>query len=107
MAKAKAKTSADTAANLGFEAKLWFTADKLRNNMNAAKNSQFVLGPIFLKSSSDAFEKRHQKLIVKGCERTDSAASDEHLDCVPKPRDAVARLTEAVAAARRLGHRRV
>lgn len=29
MAKAKAKTSADTAANLGFEAELWLTADIL------------------------------------------------------------------------------
>ena len=36
MAKAKAKTSADTAANLGFEAKLCLTVDKLRNNMDAA-----------------------------------------------------------------------
>ena len=39
MAKAKAKTSADTAANLGFGAKLWLNADKLRNNMDS---EQFV-----------------------------------------------------------------
>ncbi len=28
--------STDTAANLGFEAKLWLAANKLRNNMDAA-----------------------------------------------------------------------
>jgi len=35
MAKATTKKS-DSTANLGFEAKLWLTADKLRNNMDAA-----------------------------------------------------------------------
>jgi hypothetical protein len=33
---AKIKT-ADSTANLGFEAKLWLAADKLRNNMDAAR----------------------------------------------------------------------
>ena len=35
MAKTPAKNK-DSSANLGFEAKLWLTADKLRNNMDAA-----------------------------------------------------------------------
>ena len=61
MAKAKAKTSADTAANLGFEAKLWLTADKLGNNVDAAEDKHDVLGLIFLKYISDAFEERHQR----------------------------------------------
>ena len=47
MAIGKAKTTADTAANLGFEAKLWLTADKLRNNMDAAEYKHVVLGLIF------------------------------------------------------------
>src|SRR5438132_13062895 len=34
---------------LGFEAKLWLTADKLRNNMDAAEYKHVVLGLIFLK----------------------------------------------------------
>jgi type I restriction enzyme M protein len=38
-----------TSASLGFEAKLWLTADKLRNNMDAAEYKHVVLGLIFLK----------------------------------------------------------
>ena len=49
-------------ANLGFEAKLWAAADKLRNNMDAAEYKHVVLGLIFLKYISDAFEERHHKL---------------------------------------------
>ena len=59
MAKKKAASggsSNGTAANLGFEAKLWLTADKLRNNMDAAEYKHVVLGLIFLKYISDAFE---------------------------------------------------
>lgn len=43
-------------APLGFEAKLWLSADKLRNNMDAAEYKHVVLGLIFLKYISDAFE---------------------------------------------------
>ena len=39
----------DTAAKLGFEAKLWEAADALRNNMDAAEYKHVVLGLIFLK----------------------------------------------------------
>ena len=49
-------------ANLGFEQKLWQTADKLRNNMDAAEYKHVVLGLIFLKYISDAFLERHQQL---------------------------------------------
>jgi type I restriction enzyme M protein len=49
-------------ANLGFEAKLWAAADKLRNNMDAAEYKHVVLGLIFLKYISDAFEERHYTL---------------------------------------------
>lgn len=42
MAKAKAKTPADTAANLGFEAKFWLAADKLRNNLDLADAERIV-----------------------------------------------------------------
>jgi len=45
-----------TSANLGFEAKLWLAADKMRNNMDAAEYKHVVLGLIFLKYISDAFE---------------------------------------------------
>ena len=44
--------------HLGFEAKLWQAADKLRSNMDAAEYKHVVLGLIFLKYISDAFEER-------------------------------------------------
>ena len=62
MAKTSAKQS--NTANLGFEAKLWLTADKLRNNMDAAEYKHVVLGLIFLKYISDTFEEHHAKLVA-------------------------------------------
>lgn len=61
MARGKKKKET-TAANLGFEATLWAAADKLRNNMDAAKYKHVVLGLIFLKYLSDAFEEKHSSL---------------------------------------------
>jgi type I restriction enzyme M protein len=58
-ATAESKTSA---ANLGFEAKLWLAADKLRNNMDAAEYKHVVLGLMFLKYISDSFEEMHSAL---------------------------------------------
>lgn len=52
----------DPTANLGFEAKLWLAADKLRNNMDAAEYKHVVLGLIFLKYISDSFEEHRAKL---------------------------------------------
>ena len=51
-----------SAANLGFEAKLWLAADKMRNNMDAAEYKHVVLGLIFLKYISDSFEERRTLL---------------------------------------------
>jgi len=51
--KSSSAPSKDSTANLGFEAKLWLTADKLRNNMDAAEYKHVVLGLIFLKYISD------------------------------------------------------
>jgi type I restriction enzyme M protein len=63
MARVKSGTnSKDSTANLGFEAKLWLAADKLRNNMDAAEYKHVVLGLIFLKYISDSFEEHHGKL---------------------------------------------
>ena len=53
---AKKKSKADTSSNASFEAKLWAAADALRNNMDAAEYKHVVLGLIFLKYISDAFE---------------------------------------------------
>ncbi|HEU5070108.1 MAG TPA: class I SAM-dependent DNA methyltransferase [Verrucomicrobiae bacterium] len=60
----KASSTKDSTANLGFEAKLWLAADKLRNNMDAAEYKHVVLGLIFLKYISDSFEEHHAKLVA-------------------------------------------
>src|SRR6266567_5850206 len=49
-------------ANLGFEEKLWQAADKLRGHMDAAEYKHVVLGLVFLKYISDAFEEHYQQL---------------------------------------------
>jgi type I restriction enzyme M protein len=67
MARKRAITGAETAGNtaaLGFEAKLWLAADKLRNNMDAAEYKHVVLGLIFLKYISDSFDEHHAKLVA-------------------------------------------
>src|SRR5882757_6960262 len=58
------KPSTDSSANIGFEAKLWLAADKLRSNMDAAEYKHVVLGLIFLKYISDSFEEHHAKLVA-------------------------------------------
>jgi type I restriction enzyme M protein len=56
------KDKKNSTAQLGFEAKLWLAADKLRNNMDAAEYKHVVLGLIFIKYVSDAFEELHSTL---------------------------------------------
>lgn len=63
MAKTPTKQN-DSSAHIGFEAKLWLAADKLRNNMDAAEYKHVVLGLIFLKYISDAFEEHRAKLVA-------------------------------------------
>ncbi len=48
--------------NTALEKTLWQAADKLRNNMDAAEYKHVVLGLIFLKYISDAFDELYQKL---------------------------------------------
>jgi len=49
-------------ANIGFEEKLWLMADKLRGSMDAAEYKHVVLGLLFLKYVSDAFEEKYEAL---------------------------------------------
>lgn len=49
--------------NRELEKTLWAAADKLRSNMDAAEYKHVVLGLIFLKYISDAFNHLHQKLL--------------------------------------------
>ena len=62
MAKKKKKNTKKTAANIGFEEKLWEIADKLRGNLEPAVYKHDVLGLIFLKYISDRFTTHQAKL---------------------------------------------
>ena len=81
MAKVRTKkqsSSRETGANLGFEAKLWQAADALRNNMDAAEYKHVVLGLIFLKYISDAFEAKHDELVAQKAHGADPEDPDEY-----------------------------
>jgi type I restriction enzyme M protein len=59
------------------EKTLWATADKLRNNMDAAEYKHVVLGLIFLKYISDSFEELYIQL--KEDSLSDEEDKDEYL----------------------------
>ena len=75
---AKAVKAASSDALVGFEAKLWQMADKLRNNMDAAEYKHVVLGLIFLKYISDAFEEKHAALEADRKAGADPEDQDEY-----------------------------
>ncbi len=59
---------------VAFEHQLWLAANALRSNMDASEYKHVVLGLIFLKYISDAFEEQHAKLeteISKGANPED------------------------------------
>lgn len=64
--------------HLGFESKLWAAADALRNNMDAAEYKHVVLGLIFLKYISDAFEAKRLELEAQKAEGADPEDPDEY-----------------------------
>lgn len=65
-------------AIVGFEEKLWQMADKLRNNMDAAEYKHVVLGLVFLKYISDAFEEKHAALEADRKSGADAEDPDEY-----------------------------
>jgi type I restriction enzyme M protein len=77
-AKKEKSAKNETSANLGFEAKLWAAADAMRNNMDAAEYKHVVLGLIFLKYISDAFEAKHAELIAQKAQGADPEDRDEY-----------------------------
>jgi len=70
--------STNGGANLGFEREMWRAADALRNNMDAAEYKHVVLGLIFLKYISDAFEAKHAELTTQKAEGADPEDPDEY-----------------------------
>src|ERR1700690_1729524 len=75
----KSKNGTNNTAG-GIEATLWQAADKLRKNMDAAEYKHVVLGLIFLKYISDAFESLHKKLSdgKDDCEGADPEDPNEY-----------------------------
>lgn len=81
MPKTKAasdKAKNHTGANIGFEAELWKTADALRGSMDSGEYKHVVLGLIFLKYISDAFEEYHAKLLLQKSKGADPEDQDEY-----------------------------
>ena len=65
-------------APLGIETELWKAADALRSNMDAAEYKHVVLGLIFLKYISDAFEEKHTELHADSSSGADPEDADEY-----------------------------
>ena len=72
-----AKPAAD-GATTGYEAELWRMADTLRGSMDAAEYKHVVLGLVFLKYISDAFEETHTRLEGERAEGADTEDPDEY-----------------------------
>ena len=68
----------ETTTQEPIEKQLWKTADKLRKNIDAAEYKHIVLGLIFLKYISDAFEELNGKLV---------AGEDDYAGADPEDRD--------------------
>ncbi len=87
---AKENASNKSYGNLGFENDLWRAADALRSNMDAAEYKHVVLGLIFLKYISDAFEEQHAKLDADRKSGADPEDGDKYRVCnilwVPRKR---------------------
>ena len=67
-----------SAAKVGYEAKLWQMADALRGSMDAAEYKHVVLGLIFLKYISDAFQEMRTQLEAEVGEGADPEDPDEY-----------------------------
>ena len=79
---------ATTGAITGYEAELWKMADALRGSMDAAEYKHVVLGLIFLKYISDAFEEARAGLELEQTEGADperTRTSTAHIFWVPPP----------------------
>jgi type I restriction enzyme M protein len=73
MAKKSAPTTEEP-----LEKQLWKAADKLRKNIDAAEYKHVVLGLIFLKYISDAFEELYARLKAEEAAGADPEDKDEY-----------------------------
>ncbi len=72
------KSKPDSSATIGYESQLWQMADALRGGMDAAEYKHVVLGLIFLKYISDAFEEKHITLVSERSKGADPEDPDEY-----------------------------
>jgi len=95
----------NNAAPIGFESELWRAADVLRSNMDAAEYKHVVLGLIFLKYISDAFEEHHARLESERAQGADPEDRDEYcpVNIFWVPREA--RLSHLLAKRQAAHHR--
>ena len=82
--RGKSSKKAESGDSTDFRSKLWAMADALRGSMDAAEYKHVVLGLIFLKYISDAFEEAQAKLreeIAEGADpgRCGRVPCTEHL----------------------------
>jgi type I restriction enzyme M protein len=78
MARTKAKPPPLAGDALLYEAQLWQMADALRGAMDAAEYKHVVLGLIFLKYISDAFEEQRARLESERAQGADPEDPDEY-----------------------------
>ena len=72
------QTSTTQEVTPDYRAQLWEMANALRNNMDAAEYKHIVLGLIFLKYISDAFEEKHTDLTAQIDQGADPEEPDEY-----------------------------
>ena len=77
-ASTRSKPRRQSAAKVGYEAQLWQMADALRGSMDAAEYKHVVLGLIFLKYISDAFQEAHTRLVAEVGQGADPEDPDEY-----------------------------
>jgi type I restriction enzyme M protein len=70
--KVEAKKKNGNGATVGFEAELFLAADKLRKNLEPSDYKHVVLGLIFLRHISHAFEAKREELLAE-----DAAAAED------------------------------
>lgn len=74
----RSRAREDNGAIVGYESELWQMADALRGSMDAAEYKHVVLGLIFLKYISDAFEEQHGRLVAEQNQGADPEDPDEY-----------------------------
>ena len=72
------RTASDSNTFVGYESELWRMADALRGSMDAAEYKHVVLGLVFLKYISDAFEEAYAKLEAERDQGADPEDPDEY-----------------------------